>query len=106
MKAKPVIPRRRAELDIQEAVEHYLAEAGSQVALSFIDALEQAMLHIAQHPASGSPRYEHELHLPGLRHWPLKRFAELVFYVELESHIDVWRVLHGQRDIPNWMQPP
>jgi len=27
-----------------------------------------------------------------------------VFYVEQPDHIDVWRVLHGQRDIPTWMQ--
>jgi toxin ParE1/3/4 len=29
-----------------------------------------------------------------------------VFYVERPDHIDVWRVLHGQRDIPAWMQEP
>jgi toxin ParE1/3/4 len=29
-----------------------------------------------------------------------------VFYVERHDHIDVWRVLHGQRDIPAWMQEP
>lgn len=26
------------------------------------------------------------------------------FYVEREDHVDVWRVLHGQRDIPAWLQ--
>jgi toxin ParE1/3/4 len=26
-----------------------------------------------------------------------------VFFVEREDHIDVWRVLHGKRDIPAWM---
>jgi plasmid stabilization system protein ParE len=25
-------------------------------------------------------------------------------YVEYSGHIDVWRVLHGQQDIPAWMQ--
>jgi toxin ParE1/3/4 len=29
-----------------------------------------------------------------------------VFYVERPDHMDVWRVLHGQRDIPAWMQEP
>ena len=29
-----------------------------------------------------------------------------VFYVERDDHIDVWRVLHAQRDIPAWMQEP
>jgi toxin ParE1/3/4 len=27
-----------------------------------------------------------------------------VFYVEREDHIDVWRVVHAQRDIPAWMR--
>ena len=66
----------------------------------------QAYAHIGRHPASGSPRYAHELNLPGLRFWSLARYPYLVFYVERPEHIDVWRVLHGQRDIPAWMQEP
>jgi toxin ParE1/3/4 len=46
------------------------------------------------------------LNLPGLRSWPLTRYPYLVFYVERSDHVDVWRVLHGQRDIPGWMQEP
>ncbi|ENO88947.1 plasmid stabilization system [Thauera aminoaromatica S2] len=34
------------------------------------------------------------------------RYPYLVFYVERADHIDVWRVLHGERDIPAWMQAP
>ena len=44
--------------------------------------------------------------LAGLRAWPLTRYPHLVFYVERPDHIDVWRVLNGQRDIPAWMQEP
>ena len=74
--------------------------------MAFIDALEQAFRRIAQHPAVGSPRYAFELRLEGLRAWPLRRYPYLVFYVEREDHLDVWRVLHAQRDIPAWMQEP
>jgi toxin ParE1/3/4 len=28
----------------------------------------------------------------------------LIFYVEKDDHVDVWRVLHGQRDIPASMR--
>lgn len=104
MKIKPVVPRERANQDVDEAIAHYLGESAPQAALGFIDALEQAYAHIARRPATGSPRYGHELNLPGLRSWPLTRYPHLVFYVEHEQHIDVWRVLHGQRDIPVWMQ--
>ena len=89
---------------MEVAFEYYLTESGSSVAIAFTDSLEQAILKIARHPASGSPRFAHELGLTGLRHWPLKGFPYLVFYMELERHIEVWRVLHGQRDIPAWFQ--
>ena len=104
MKAKPVVPRERARRDVDAAVDYYAGTAGRKVALGFIDALEVAYRHIARHPATGSPRYGHELDLPGLRSWPLKRYPHIVFYVEGESHIHVWRVLHAARDIPGWMR--
>ncbi len=103
MSAKPVVRRTQADLDLLEAVDHYLQEAGDQVALSFVDAVEQAYRHIAHHPKSGSLRYALELELPGVRCWPVKHFPYLIFYVEREDHIDVWRLLHGRRDIPAWL---
>jgi toxin ParE1/3/4 len=106
LKIKPVIPRELANRDVDESIAYYLDEGSEQAALGFIDALEQAYAHIGRHPTTGSPRYAHELDLPGLRSWPLKRFPYLIFYIERDDHIDVWRVLHGQRDIPAWMQEP
>ncbi len=104
MKAKPVVPRALARKDVDEAIAHYLAETSAPAALGFITALEHAYAHISRHPASGSPSYAHELDLPGLRTWGLKRYPYLVFYVERDDHIDVWRVLHGMRDIPAWLR--
>ena len=103
MKSKPIIPRSVAYQDVDAAIDFYLTEGSDQIALKFIDAIEQAYTHISRHPATGSPRYAHALDLPGLRCWPLKRFPYLVFYIEQNDHIDVWRVLHGLRDIPVWM---
>lgn len=104
MKSKPVIARAQANRDVDDAIAYYLSEAAEQAALGFIDALERAYAHLSRHPATGLPRYAHELNLPGLRAWPLARFPHWVFYVERSDHIDVWRVLHGKRDIPAWMQ--
>jgi len=106
VKSKPIVPREQANRDIDETIAYYLGEDAGPAALGFIDALEQAYSHNGRHPASGSPRYAHELNLPGLRRWPLTRYPHLVFYVERPDHIDVWRVLHGQRDIPAWMHEP
>ena len=104
MTAKVIVPREQARRDVDAAIDHYLDHAGEDVALGFIDALESAFRLIGARPATGSPLYGHELGLPGLRHRRLKRFPYLVFYVERGDHIDVWRVLHAQRDIPARMR--
>ena len=106
MSGKPVVLRERAKRDIDEAIEHYLSEAGPAVALDFIDALDDTLRQIGEQPASGSPRHAHELDIPGLRFRSVGRYPYLVFYVERDAEIDVWRALHGARDIPAWMRPP
>jgi toxin ParE1/3/4 len=101
---KPVRPREAARQDVEAAVDYYAREAGADVAIGFIDSLQVAYRFIGDHPAAGSPRYANELGLPGLRSSILKRYPYIVFYVERDDHIDVWRVLHAHRDIPVWMQ--
>lgn len=103
MRRKPVIPRKAAHHDVEEALQHDAQETSAQTALGFMDSLEAAYEHLSLHPASGSPLYAHALNLPGLRYWQLRNYPHLVFYLERESHIDVWRVLHGKRDIPAWL---
>lgn len=104
MDVKPVIPRELAHQDVDSALQNYLAESAAPIALGFIDSLEGAYMHIARPPASGSLRYAHALNLPGLRYWQLRTYPYLVFYLERESFIDVWRVLNAKRDIPAWFQ--
>lgn len=103
MTGKPIIPRTLALRDTDEAVAYYLTEGSAALALAFIDALQRTFSRIGRHPASGSPRYALELNLPGLRCVPVRRHPHLVFYVERDAYVDVWRVLHGERDIPAWM---
>ncbi len=100
---KPLVRRARADTDVEGAIDHYLAES-ADVALGFIDSLEAAYEHIRRAPATGSPRYAHELNVPGLRFWPCSRHAHLVFYLERHDCIEVWRVLHASRDIPQCLQ--
>ena len=95
--------RDAARRDIDEAVAFYMSRGAATPALEFLDRLEQAFAHIARHPHAGSPRYAHILDLAGLRSWLIDGHPYLVFYVERHDHIDVWRVLHGDRDIPAWI---
>ncbi|MCL4780946.1 MAG: type II toxin-antitoxin system RelE/ParE family toxin [Gammaproteobacteria bacterium] len=106
MKAKPVVARERANRDIDEAIAWYLGEHAAHAAFGFIDAVEGAFSHVSRFPSAGSPRYALELNLPGLRCWPVPGYPWLVFYLERDDHIDIWRVLHSQRDIPAWMDVP
>lgn len=106
MTIKRVVPRDQAHRDVESAIDHYAHEAGPDVALGFVTSLEAAYRAIAEQPGIGSPRYAHELMLPGLRHLRLARFPWLVFYVERDDHIDIWRVLDARRDIPTWLDDP
>jgi len=101
--SKPVIPRSQANWDVDTAIAYYLEEGADDAALGFIDALEDAYGNIGRHPAAGSPRYAHELGIADLRFWVTPAYPYLIFYIENSDHIDVWRVLHGQRDIPAWL---
>ena len=67
MSGKPVVLRESAKHDVDEAVDRYFGDAGESVALDFIDALELTRRRVSKRPTSGSPRYAHELDVPGLR---------------------------------------
>ena len=103
MSGRTVVPRERAERDIDDAVDGYFEEGGADLASRFIDDIEAAFRHLAAHANSGSPRYATELDLPGLR-WPLRYFPYLIFFVATDKAVDVWRVLHNRRDIPETLQ--
>jgi toxin ParE1/3/4 len=104
MTAKPIIAREQARGDVEAAADYYVDQVGDDVALGFINALESVYRLIATRSSAGSPFYGHALDLPGLRHRRLGRYPYLVFYVDRGDHIDVWRVLHAQRDIPARLQ--
>lgn len=106
MTSKPVVLRERARQDVDETIDFYLGTAGEAVALRFIDALQVALGAVSRQPAAGSPRYAQELDLPGLRSRATRRFPYVVFYVERDYDVDVWRVLHANRDIAARLQEP
>jgi toxin ParE1/3/4 len=97
---KRVLRHERANVDIDNAIDHYLDEAGRPAAERFIDALEAALRQIARFPGTGSTRYGVEVDVPDLRSWPLGRYPFLVFYVERADTVEILRVLHMHRDIP------
>ena len=103
MPVRPVRLRERAATDIEQAVSYHLAEADTEVAVRFVDAVEPAVGQIGRSSHPAGLRFSYELGIPGLRVRPLARFPYLVFYVVGDDVVDVWRVLHSRRDIPSAM---
>jgi toxin ParE1/3/4 len=101
--AQQVTLRQAASDDIDEAVEHYFAKGDEPLGLRFVEAMERALAEIARYPNCGSPRFAHELNLPGLRCLKAGRFPYLVFYLTAADDIYVWRVLHERRNFPDWL---
>jgi toxin ParE1/3/4 len=102
---KTVVWSRPARLDANDAAYWYATQGGLELGEGFLAEVEAALEHIGRHPQLGSTRYAVQLKFDELRTWPLRRFPYLVFYVEREAQVDVWRILHAQRDIPAWMTP-
>jgi toxin ParE1/3/4 len=98
--AKPVRLRALAADDIDGIVAYYLDEAGADVAVRFVDALERTLHRIADQPLSGSLRFAFELGIPDLRCVSVTRFPYLAFYRDAPDHLDVWRLLHVRRESP------
>lgn len=98
-----VIRRGIARADIEEAAAYYLDAAGLAVAERFICGVEAALSRASTHPAAGPARYAGPLNRPGLRFWPIKGYPYLLFYLDRGEWLDVWRVLHAERDIPAWL---
>lgn len=104
MAAKPVQFRDLATLDVNAAVEFYATEAGAEIAVHFVDAVEATTRRVAKRPGLGSLRFAYELSIPGLRATAVGKFPYLMFYIESDDAVDVWRLLHSSRDIPTTLQ--
>ena len=104
--ARPVRLRQLAAIDLEDTSDYYRREAGAQVALEFIDAVERGMRRISRNPQLGSLHFAYELAIPDLRAWPLQRFPYVLFYVDADDEIDLWRILHTRRDPPSAIEPP
>lgn len=91
------------ELDLEDAAAYYLAEAGIDTALRFVDAVETLVDRLVRNPGLGSSHYADESN-PQLRSFALKGFPYVVFFARTGDHVLFWRLLHGERDIPTHLR--
>ena len=101
---KPVRITPRADNDI-DACSAWIAKENSAAALRFLDEIELTCDAVSRMPGIGSPRYAEISLVHGVRMLAIKDFENyLLFYLEHENCVDVIRVLHGARDIPEALQ--
>ncbi len=103
MSGKPAELLPQAERDLKEATVWYREQGGEALAVKWADQASTALRHVGAHPRTGSTRYAHALNIGGLRFWPVNGFPYLIFYVEHEFRVTIWRALHEQHEIPAWI---
>ena len=99
MTRKPVRQRPTAIDDHDGVVDYYLEQSGNRLATRFSTALKDVFERISHNPRVGSGAIGEHCGLPGLRTWPIPGFPYLVCYFDTPEYIDVWRILHGARDL-------
>jgi toxin ParE1/3/4 len=101
---KPVRISPRADRDIDECCA-WIRKDHPAAALRFLNAVELTCSNLAQMPGIGSRRYAEITLVHGVRMVAVKGFENyLLFYLEYETSIDIIRLLHGARDIPEVLQ--
>lgn len=95
--------RPQAAQDRRDEVRYYRKEAGAQVALKLVDALEAALETLSRNPAIGSPTLGHTLGVNGLRSWRIDGFPLSFWYFEQVAHVDIVRLVGQRQDAADIM---
>jgi toxin ParE1/3/4 len=85
--------------DLQAAARHIRGN-NPRAARAFLEAAYDSFEFLARNPGLGRSRAD--LGFPKVRSWRITGFRRyLIFYCELPDRIQIWRVLHGARDLHN-----
>jgi toxin ParE1/3/4 len=88
--------------DFEEQYRWYLEQAGEEIAERFLRAVVAILALLAEQPNLGRRRKFRHPKLRGLRSFPaeapFQRF--LIFYRVKKDTLEVWRLMHGARDLP------
>lgn len=95
-----VVRRPTANRDLVSIFRHLARQAGMRVADRFFAEAEATFARLAGMPGIGAPYRPDEPLYADLRYFPVSRYRDsLVFYRPIPGGIEVYRVLHGARDI-------
>jgi toxin ParE1/3/4 len=83
--------------DLKTAAQ-FIHQDNPEAAHAFLEAAYDTFEFLASHPAMGRGRSD--LGFPEIHSWRVKGFRRyLVFYRVMPDRIQIWRVLHGARDL-------
>jgi toxin ParE1/3/4 len=86
-----------------QAIFRWLRAEDELLARRFLESAYDAFEFLAANPSIGRPRPEFG-HL-GLRSWKVNGFRKsLIFYRPKDDGVQIWRVLHGSRDLHQHMR--
>jgi len=87
----------QALLDLAAHVLYLRQQAGPEVAVRFLDAVEKALHRLEQFPHLGRVRHFRQA---GLRSWAVPGFTNwLIFYKPMRNGIRLYRVLHAAMEL-------
>jgi plasmid stabilization system protein ParE len=95
-----LVPKRAAERDLADHVEHIAAQDPA-AARRYLLAVERAFERLLEMPQVGVRRTFKNRRLAGLRMWPVPGFNNFLnFYRVTQRSVQIVRILHGAEDIP------
>ncbi|MFT4691658.1 MAG: toxin ParE1/3/4 [Limisphaerales bacterium] len=102
---EPVIMRRPLVVDDLEDHFAFIHQDNPDAAQRFKEQARRDFEALVRMPEMGPRHPMAHPRLKDLRFWPIKRFNNfLIFYRPIENGIEVIRVLHGARDLPNTLE--
>jgi toxin ParE1/3/4 len=92
-----------AMLDLAAHVLYLHREAGPEIALRFVDAVEEALRRLEEFPELGRLRHFRQA---GLRSWMVPGFRRwLLFYLPVKNGVRLYRVIHSAMDLERQLGP-
>lgn len=92
-----------ADQDIHHVINYYIDLQAAKAGTEFLVAIEKAYKLIGRFPNAGSKRLGISMRLPELRTWSLTKFPYSLIYMCDAQGVDLFRMLHHKRDIPNYL---
>jgi len=88
--------------DLEAQFGWYEMEAGEEIALRYLAAVDRTVEELTERPDRGRLRHFEHPELEGLRSFLVARpfHRHLIFYRHDETTLDLVRVMHGARDLP------